>query len=266
MRTGCGTATIPAHSSAPAAPASLAIGASWPMPPLNVIQRTGMAPHMAGRQKEVFVAVEREFEELWERHVRGRGLQGVAHRGLLLCCLAIATHRVLRYETGDDELVKEVIRTNLGGVADNIMLKLHKGRLWLLLRLLAEDPYKQAVRFLPQLQGDMASLVSSDLVAGPHEATWTASACAFHAALAAEDATELLPHFCCQYGMQYLEGFAQYGVRVGLEQSLGFGDDRCCVRISRPGPPPSPPSQEPPAAAGPGPAEGQAGPQQPPAP
>ncbi|GFR45696.1 hypothetical protein Agub_g7112 [Astrephomene gubernaculifera] len=261
---------------------------------LNVVHRTGMVPHMKGRQKEVFVAVEREFETLWERHVRDKGLKGTAHRGMLLCCLAIATHRVLRYETGDDELVKEIVRTNLGGMAVGVMMRLHKARLWLLLKLLAEDPYKQAVRFLPTLQGDLGELVVShvegDLAgqqppqqhqhapaatpaaaaaaaassppAASGEAVWRASSCGFHSVLAAEEATELLPEFCCQYGMQWLEEFAPYGVRVGLEQSMAYGDECCLVRISRPWtmqPPPtsasapaSPPvAQAPPAAAAP---------------
>ncbi|GLC42691.1 hypothetical protein PLESTM_001365300 [Pleodorina starrii] len=219
---------------------------------LQVMQRTGlMAPHLKGRQKEVFEAVEREFEGLWERHVRGRGLEGTAHRGMLLCCLAVATHKVLLYETGDDTLVREVVRTNLGGTAVGIMMRLHKTRLWLLLRLLAEDPYKQAVRFLPSLQGDLGSLVAGEVATGEEGqeggirggATWTARSCAFHSVLAAEGASELLPEFCCQFSMQWLEVFAQYGVRVGLEESLGFGDERCVVRISRPAPPgrPRPP-------------------------
>lgn len=42
---------------------------------LNVVHKTGTVPAMRGRQKEVFGAVEREFEGLWERHVKGRGLQ-----------------------------------------------------------------------------------------------------------------------------------------------------------------------------------------------
>lgn len=42
--------------------------------------------------------------------------QGTAHRGMLLCCLAVATHRVLRYESGDDELVREVSGRAGGGV------------------------------------------------------------------------------------------------------------------------------------------------------
>ncbi|GLI59344.1 hypothetical protein VaNZ11_001206 [Volvox africanus] len=201
---------------------------------LNVIQRTGMAPHLKGRQKEVFEAVEREFEVLWVRHVRGKGLEGVAHRGMLMCCLAIATHKVLMYETGDDALVREVVRTNLGGTAVGLMMRLHKLRLWLLLKLLAEDPYKQAVRFLPSLHGDMGSLVVGEVAEGDSEATWTATSCKFHSVLAEEGATELLPEFCCQFSMQWLEVFSQYGVRVGLEESVGFGDECCKVRISRP--------------------------------
>ncbi|KAG2440285.1 hypothetical protein HXX76_004396 [Chlamydomonas incerta] len=211
---------------------------------LNVVHRTGMVPHMKGRQQEVFVAVEREFEVLWEKYVKDKNLQGTAHRGMLLCCLAIATHKVLRYESGDDELVKEVVKTNLGGVAVSIMTRLHNARLWLLLKLLAEDPYKQAVRFLPTLQGDLGALVASEVDIGEQESTWTTRACSFHDVLAAEGATELLPEFCCQYSMQWLEAFSQYGVRVGLEQSLGFGDECCQVRISRPftatAPPPPP--------------------------
>ncbi|EFJ40437.1 hypothetical protein VOLCADRAFT_108158 [Volvox carteri f. nagariensis] len=206
---------------------------------LNVIQRTGLAPYAAlkGRTKEVFEAVEREFEGLWERHVRGRGLQGTPHRGMLLCCLAIATHKVLLYETGDEALVREVVRTNLGGTAVGVMMRLHKLRLWLLIRLLAEDPYKQAVRFLPSLQGDMGCLVPGEVLegqvgeVGEVGATWVTHSCTFHSVLAAEGATELLPEFCCQFGMQWLEVFSQYGVRVGLEESLGFGDE-CCRMTS----------------------------------
>ncbi|KAG2455050.1 hypothetical protein HYH02_000875 [Chlamydomonas schloesseri] len=217
---------------------------------LNVVHRTGMVPHMKGRQQEVFVAVEREFEVLWEKYIKDKNLQGTAHRGMLLCCLAIATHKVLRYESGDDELVKEVVKTNLGGVAVSIMTRLHNARLWLLLKLLAEDPYKQAVRFLPTLQGDLGALVVSEVSIGEQESTWTTRSCSFHDVLAAEGATELLPEFCCQYSMQWLEAFSQYGVRVGLEQSLGFGDECCQVRISRPwtpheaSKPPPPPASE----------------------
>lgn len=40
------------------------------------------------------------------------------------------------------------VRTNLGGLAVNAMMRLHRGRLWLLLRLLAEDPYAE-VRCAP---------------------------------------------------------------------------------------------------------------------
>lgn len=211
---------------------------------LNVVHRTGLAPAMKGRQKEIFVAVEREFEGLWERHVKDKGLQGTAHRGMLLCCLAVATHRVLRYESGDDELVREIVRTNLGGMAVGVMMRLHKARLWLLLKLLNEDPYKQAVQFLPTLQGDLGSLVPSAVEAGPAEAVWTTSGCAFHKVLEQEGALELLPEFCCQYSMQWMEEFAQYGVRVGLEKSLAFDDDCCLVRISRPGGVAPPATQE----------------------
>ncbi|KAG2483198.1 hypothetical protein HYH03_017933 [Edaphochlamys debaryana] len=213
---------------------------------LNVVHRTGVIPHMKGRQKEIFVAVEREFEGLWERHVKGKGLTGTAHRGMLLCCLAIATHKVLRYESGDDELVKEVVNTNLGGLAVGIMKKLHSGRLWVLLRLLAEDPYTQAVRFLPSLQNDLSSLVQSDVDVGESEATWTTTKCCFYEVLSSEGVPELLPEFCCQYSMQWMEEFSKYGVRVGLEQSLGFGDEQCCVRISKRLPPgqPGPPGAQ----------------------
>lgn len=37
----------------------------------------------------------------------------------------------------------QVVKTNLGGVAVSVMTRLHNARLWLLLKLLAEDPYKQ---------------------------------------------------------------------------------------------------------------------------
>lgn len=201
---------------------------------LNVVHRAGLAPAMAGRQKEIFVAVEKEFEGLWERHIRGKGLQGTAHRGMMMCCLAIATHKVLRYESGDDELVAEVVRTNLGGQAVKIMMRLHRARLWLLLKLLAEDPFTQAVRFLPSLQGDFGALVGNEVVVGKDEATWKCTSCTFHEVLAAEDSLELLPEFCCQYSMQWLSVFGEYGVRVGLESSLAYDDPFCLVRISRP--------------------------------
>lgn len=38
----------------------------------------------------------------------------------------------------------------------------------------------QAVQFLPTLQGDLGSLVPSAVEAGPAEAVWTTSGCAFH--------------------------------------------------------------------------------------
>lgn len=39
---------------------------------------------------------------------------------MLLCCLAIATHKVLRYESGDDELVKEV--SEGGGAGRDVLM------------------------------------------------------------------------------------------------------------------------------------------------
>lgn len=65
----------------------------------------------------------------------------------------------------------------------------------------------QATRFLPHLQGDLGSLVQGqvDVSSEDGEATWTATRCELHAVLAGEEVTELLPQFCCQHGMQWLE-------------------------------------------------------------
>lgn len=39
--------------------------------------------------------VEREFEVLYDRHIKSRQLDEGAHRSMLMCCLSIATYRVL---------------------------------------------------------------------------------------------------------------------------------------------------------------------------
>lgn len=45
----------------------------------------------------------------------------ISCRALLMVCLSIATHRVLSYEVADEAMVREIIRTNLGGIMTNFM-------------------------------------------------------------------------------------------------------------------------------------------------
>ncbi len=88
-------------------------------------------------------------------------------------------------------------------------------------------PSPQAVRFLPSMQGDLGSLVEAHVAEGDDEATWTTCGCAFYSVLAEEGATELLPEFCCQFSMQWLEvRNKKGGLRKGLAEGEEGGDVR----------------------------------------
>lgn len=49
--------------------------------------------------------VEREFESLYVKYVRDTKLDDQAHRSMLMCCLSVATYRILNDELGDTKLV-----------------------------------------------------------------------------------------------------------------------------------------------------------------
>lgn len=51
--------------------------------------------------------VERVFEGLYDKHIKGRGYDETAHRSMLMCCLSVATYRVLSDEIPDTKLVRE---------------------------------------------------------------------------------------------------------------------------------------------------------------
>ena len=61
--------------------------------------------------------MEREFERLYLKHIKDKQLDEYSHRTTLMVCLAAATYKVLDVEVGNTELIREVIRTNLGGWA-----------------------------------------------------------------------------------------------------------------------------------------------------
>ncbi|GAX83293.1 hypothetical protein CEUSTIGMA_g10719.t1 [Chlamydomonas eustigma] len=139
---------------------------------LNYMNNTGMVQgSFKGRQREVFESVEKEFEVLYERYFMGSDLKGVEHRAVLMVCLAVATHKVLSEEIGDPNVVREIIRTNQGSMMMAFLLPVHRFKIWLLRYLLAEDPFKQAVGFLPALQADMGGLCEAEVVRGPLRST-----------------------------------------------------------------------------------------------
>jgi hypothetical protein len=53
--------------------------------------------------------VEKEFEGLYIKYVRDKKLDDQAHRSMLMCCLSIATYRILNDELGDTKLVGRVL-------------------------------------------------------------------------------------------------------------------------------------------------------------
>lgn len=63
----------------------------------------------------------------------------------------------------DPKIVRDVIRTNQGSVMMALLMPLHRFRIWILRYLLAEEPYRQAVQFLPALQADMGALCGSEI-------------------------------------------------------------------------------------------------------
>ncbi|KAG1654521.1 hypothetical protein FOA52_008553 [Chlamydomonas sp. UWO 241] len=134
---------------------------------LNYFAKTGVVPGLKGRQKEVFEAVEKEFEGLYIKHITGSGLKDMEHRSMLMMMLSIATYRILNDEFSDPALVRDVIRTNQGSMMVAVLLPLQRLRTYVLRYLLAEEPYSQAVRFLPAVQSDMGALCEGGVRAGP---------------------------------------------------------------------------------------------------
>jgi hypothetical protein len=99
---------------------------------LNYLAKTGAVTAIKGRQREVFeqvrgmkckllacmqtiwqqvhecsrlAQVEKEFEGLYIKYVRDKKLDDQAHRSMLMCCLSVATYRILNDELGDTKLV-----------------------------------------------------------------------------------------------------------------------------------------------------------------
>ncbi|GFH08849.1 uncharacterized protein HaLaN_03880 [Haematococcus lacustris] len=140
---------------------------------LNYISKIGAVPTFTGRQRPVFELVEHEFEGLYTKYVKGQQLDEQSQRSLMMCCLAIATYRVLNDELGDTKMVREIIRTNLGGLMVSLLLPVHRFKLWLLRYLFMEDMYQQALRMLPALTADMGRLCSSSVVAEGGEGSGT---------------------------------------------------------------------------------------------
>ncbi len=166
----------------------------------------------------------------------------------------------------DQNLVCDVIRTNQGSLMLAFLLPLHRFRLWILRYLLAEEPYKQAVQFLPALQSDMGELCESSIRVGPqsaepepagpagsaappggastgklpanalaaNEVSLVVTKCKYHEVLTAEDAPFLLSEFCCHHGMIWLNEFKKHGVDVSLERSMVWEDSCCAIRVARP--------------------------------
>ncbi|KAJ9516052.1 hypothetical protein QJQ45_024482, partial [Haematococcus lacustris] len=179
---------------------------------LNYISKIGAVPTFTGRQRPVFELVEQEFEGLYTKYVKGQQLDEQSQRSLMMCCLAIATYRVLNDELGDTKMVREIIRTNLGGLMVSLLLPVHRFKLWLLRYLFMEDMYQQALRMLPALTADMGRLCSSSVVAeggeGSGTTLLTVHKCRFHEVLTQEDAPFLLTEFCCHQGLQWLDAYS----------------------------------------------------------
>jgi hypothetical protein len=70
------------------------------------------------------------------------------------------------------------------------------------------------------------------------EVSLVVTRCRYHEVLSGEDAAHLLPEFCCQHGMSWLDAFARHGVDVSLERSMAFDDECCTIRVARQKPPP----------------------------
>lgn len=231
---------------------------------LNYFAKTGAVEGLKGRQRQVFEAVEKEFEQLYDKYLKTSGLSEGEHRATLMVLLSLATYRVLNDEITDPALVRDVIRTNQGSMMMAILLPLHRARLWVLRNLLAEDPYKQAVNFLPALQEDMGSLCQSSIQVGPKnpedrgegsapavpgaasskaaaaqgaqasEVSLVISKCKYHEILNREDAPFLLSEFCCHHGLVWLNEFKKYGVEVNLDSCMTWDDECCRIRIAKP--------------------------------
>ena len=178
-------------------------------------------------------------------------------------------HQRMRMQVPDAKIVRDVIRTNQGSVMMALLMPLHRFRIWILRYLLAEEPYKLAVQFLPALQADMGALCSSEihfgpLAGAPSEASAAASPaaaapvaasssstkvqlphplpdetslvirrCKYHEVLTKEDAPFLLSEFCCNHGLLWLQEFSNHGVDVSLERSMLWEDECCSIRLAR---------------------------------
>jgi len=53
--------------------------------------------------------VESEFEALYNKYIKDKTLQPGDHRSLLMCCLSVATYRVLNDEIEDTKLVSALL-------------------------------------------------------------------------------------------------------------------------------------------------------------
>eukprot|EP00798_Chlamydomonas_sp_ICE-L_P030810 gene30810-35841_t len=201
---------------------------------LNYAGKTGQVPQLTGRQRIVFETVESEFEILYARYVRDKALDEGTHRAMLMACLAVATHRVLIDEIGDPIFVRDVIRTNLGGMMMNVLLPLHRFRIWILRRLLGEHPYKQAVSFLPAIMEDMGSLCESEVSeTGVDESTLTVSKCVYHEILTKEDTPFLLSDFCCHHALVWMSQFRRHGLVVSMDECKAWDDSCCKLRVGK---------------------------------
>mmetsp|Transcript_21951 Transcript_21951/g.37548 ORF Transcript_21951/g.37548 Transcript_21951/m.37548 type:complete len:422 (-) Transcript_21951:1620-2885(-) len=162
-------------------------------------------------------------------------LDAGAHRAMLMCCLSIATYRVLQNEIEDTRVIRDVIRTNLGSAMISLLRPVHRFKLWILSWLLREDMYHQALAMLPALREDMGTLCESQVEQTPTETQLVVTRCAFHEVFTQEDAPFLLSEFCCHHSLLWLHEFRRHGVLVSMDQCKAWDDGCCKLRIARPG-------------------------------
>jgi len=202
---------------------------------LNYIAKTGQVKTIMGRQKEVFQQVESEFEHLYNKYVKDKPLQPGDHRSMLMCCLSVATYRILNDEIEDTRLVREIIRTNLGSMMISLLRPIHRFKLWVLRHILREDMYRQAVGLLPAMLQDMGGLVEHTVEGDDRETMLKVSKCAYHELLTQEETPFLLSEFCCHHGLLWMHEYRRHGVIVSMDNCKAWDDSCCQLRIARPG-------------------------------
>jgi len=200
---------------------------------LQLLHTSGPASISHHNPEDLFRQVEFEFEQQYLKYIKDKNYDKSSQRGILLCCLAVATQRVLGAVISDESIIREIIRINLGETAMKIMHTLQKFRFFLLFRLLAQDPFKIAAKTIPMLKDDFSAVVKGDVEVNDNEAVWTIHDCDYSKILANEDCLDLHSEFCCHFSHRWLDLFAPYGVDVSQDKCFKWDDGCCQLRVSK---------------------------------